>query len=177
MPWSSWLLLPSSVVLSTGKVSSLSGPATATGGLLFSVKIIFSVWHFLGSHWQGLPIRGKILHRIIMLQISYIGLKVQITIITCTSQQKPETPVLQQAKSHKYFTLSQSYLKAQSYSQHFAACSMHCMKCFIIRVVGYSPGSTTASLSKPPTRVWFFAVEEDTVPGFLLLKVSTTPLS
>lgn len=57
MPWSSWLLLPSSVVLSTGKVNSLSGPATATGGLLFSAKLVFSVWHFLDSHWQGLPIR------------------------------------------------------------------------------------------------------------------------
>lgn len=42
MPWSSWLLLPSSVVLSTGKVNSLSGPATATGGLLFSVITTFS---------------------------------------------------------------------------------------------------------------------------------------
>lgn len=34
--WSSSLLLPSRVVRSTGSVSSLSGPASATGGLLFS---------------------------------------------------------------------------------------------------------------------------------------------
>ena len=43
MPWSSLLLLPSRVVLSTGRISSLSGPATATGGLLFS-RIIEMVW-------------------------------------------------------------------------------------------------------------------------------------
>lgn len=36
MPWSSLLPLPSSVALCTGKNSSLSGPATATGAWLFS---------------------------------------------------------------------------------------------------------------------------------------------
>lgn len=36
--WSSELLLPSRVVLSTGRVNSLSGPASAFGGLLFSEK-------------------------------------------------------------------------------------------------------------------------------------------
>ncbi|KAF3834132.1 hypothetical protein F7725_025336, partial [Dissostichus mawsoni] len=39
--WSSLLLPPSSVVRSTGSVSSFSGPASATGGLLFSGGLRF----------------------------------------------------------------------------------------------------------------------------------------
>lgn len=42
--WSSELLLPSRVVLSTGRVNSLSGPASAFGGLLFSEKGV-NVFH------------------------------------------------------------------------------------------------------------------------------------
>lgn len=50
--WSSLLLLPSRVVWSTGSVSSLSGPASATGGLLFS-KDRQSTAHMLRYKHRG----------------------------------------------------------------------------------------------------------------------------
>jgi len=98
----------------------------------------------------------------------------------CTSQHKIQVgrhQLCNRANLTASTSLFQSYLKAQSHFKNFAACSVHCMKNFITTVVGYSPGSTTASLLKPPTQIWFFALIEDTGPGSLLLKVNTTPLS
>lgn len=142
MPWSSWLLLPSNVVLSTGKVNSLSGPATATGGLLFSAKLVFSVWHFLGSHWQGLPIRFCTGY---FNKILIDWLKRYKPQVWHGQASKWERSALQQAKYHskwdpkshsKYF-LFHSAIWRQSYApKNLAACSMHYMKCQKTWVVG-----------------------------------------
>ena len=53
--WSSELLLPSRVVLSTGRVNSLSGPASAFGGLLFSEKGLQYFSHTCHKRWSLKP--------------------------------------------------------------------------------------------------------------------------
>lgn len=53
--WSSELLLPSRVVLSTGRVNSLSGPASAFGGLLFSEKGLQYFSYTYHKRWSLKP--------------------------------------------------------------------------------------------------------------------------
>lgn len=108
MPWSSWLLLPSSVVLSTGKVNSLSGPATATGGLLFSVKIVFCIWRLQDSYWQGLP-EGRFYTEYYITNLIYWlkGTSHKYNVHKPAENTRWERPAVQPVKSHsKYFLFS-----------------------------------------------------------------------
>lgn len=93
--WSSELLLPSRVVLSTGRVNSLSGPASAFGGLLFSGKECrTSCTHAIKVELETPPLRFSPWSPVYPLPTSLYSDKVRLKAVKNSNEHLIHTPAI-----------------------------------------------------------------------------------